>query len=294
MTGDFAFIRTTRFGPSEERLAQRLEQAFGPGNVAFCVDESRGVVETGRWPKTALTAARAEALVGGPLPADWGWRMGDLCHLAVAETFGARPRQWLVENDVHLPPDSAAIFARLGAVEADFLACDLRPKKVKPIAEAVALVLPSADWGCVFALNRLAGARIAALRQARRAVVAALAGQRRKMPNDEAMVANLGAAMGWRMADLYAVAPDVFSPRWFATNPPMLREALEGEAGRVAHPVLGRDEIFERVRQHASSGHPQPYRAGRLRRVLAALPPAAALELRGLLAEPGAAPPPAR
>lgn len=283
MTGDLAFIRTTRFAAPEHLLAERLEQAFGPGNVAVCVDESRGPVETGRWPKVVLDHARAEALVGGPIPADWGWRMGDLCHLAVAEALGPRPRQWLIENDVYLPADCAGIFARLAEVDADFMACDLRRKKVKPIAEAMTLVLPTAEWGCIFALNRLSGGRIAEVRAARRAVVAALAGQKRKMPNDEAMVANLAAASGWTMADLYQVAPEVFSPRWFATNPPMLREALEGRRGCVAHPVLGRDDVFERVRRHAASGHPQPYGAGRLRRVLAALPFEEAETLRALL-----------
>ncbi|MFT3690633.1 hypothetical protein [Paenirhodobacter sp.] len=255
MTGDFAFIRTTRFGPAEDLLAQRLERTFGAGNVAVCVDESRGPVGTGRWPKTALTPARAEALVGGPLPPDWGWRMGDLCHMAVAESFGPKARQWLVESDVYLPPDAAEIFTRLGAIEADFLACDLRRKKVKPIAEAVTLVLPTAEWGCIFALNRLAGGRIAALRTARRAVVAALAGQKRKMPNDEAMVANLGAASGWMMADLYTVAPEVFSPHWFATNPP---NSTRGDGG--AHGLRGPSgpEPGRGVRPHPRAGGQRP------------------------------------
>lgn len=289
MTGDIAFIRTTRFGQTEDLLASRLESAFGPGNVLCCVDESRGEVDTGRWPKAVLTRERAESLVGGPLPADWGWRMGDLCHLAVAETFGPRPRQWLVENDVHLPRDCAGLFARRADIDADFLACDLRRKPVKPIAEAVGLVLPSAEWGCIFALNRIAGERITELRAARQAVVAAVAGQRRKMPNDEAMVANLGAAAGWRMADLYAIAPDAFSPRWFATNPPMLRESLERSTGRVAHPVLSRDEVFDRVGRGAATGHPQKYGAGRLRRVLAALPAEDARRLHDLLGRAQAA-----
>lgn len=281
---DLAFIRTTRFGAAEAALAERLEEAFGAGNVVFCVDESRGAVATGRWPKAVLDRARAEALAGGPVPDDWGWRMGDLCHLAVAEDFGPRPRQWLIENDVFLPSDAAAIFARLAAVEADFLACDLRRKKIKPIAEAMALVVPEADWGCIFALNRLAGGRIGEVKRGRREIVAAVAGLRRKVPNDEALVANLGAAAGWRMADLYQVAPEAFSPRWFATNPPMLREALEGQAGRIVHPVLGHAELLARIAEGAAAGHPQKYGEGRLRRVLAALPPEAAGALRAALA----------
>lgn len=280
MSADLALLRTTRFGPAEAALAVRLEAVFGPGNVVICADESRGRVETGLWPKASLTRARAEALAGGPVPADWGWRMGDLCHLAVAEAFGPRPRQWLIENDVHLPQDAAAAFARMAATEADFMACDLAPRPVKPIAEAMTAVLPRADWGCIFAFNRLNGARIPELRALRRALVLALQGTRRKMPNDEAVLANLGAVRGWKMVDLYAALPDVFDKAWFATNPPMLREAWAQTEGRIAHPVLSHDEVMERIRGGSASGHPQPYSEGRLRRVLAALPPEQAQALR--------------
>jgi|GEM_PF-1811448 len=284
---DITFIRTHRFGDGEDRLAGQLERFFGPGNVAICVDESRGPVDTGRWPKSSLTPNRVLEMVGKPIPKDWGWRMGDLCHIAIAEDFGPRANQWLVENDVHVPQGSeVAIFGQLSRIEADFMACNLGPKKVKPIAEAVTIALPSAEMGCIFAFNRLAGFRVSELREVRREISRGLVGARRAMPNDEAVLANLGTHSGWRMVDLYRAAPEVFAPAWFDTNPPMLREALDrAPAGslHLTHPVLTFDQVMRRVSQHAAEGHPQKYKSGRMRRILGALPPDQREELAAVL-----------
>lgn len=273
---DIIFIRTSRFGAVEEQLALQLEPVFGEGNVAICVDESRGAVDTGRWPKCSLTTERVGKIIDGPAPEDWGWRMGDLCHLAIAEDFGPRPAQWLIENDVHIAAGrEKEIFQRLSQISADFMACDLARKKVKPIAEGVTVALPTAEWGCIFAFNRLNGDRIDALRETRRQIAAGLAGTKRKVPNDEAVLANLGMSAGWTMVNLYEAAPEIFAPYWFATNPPMLREALEAtteEHIHITHPVLTYEQVYNRLSKPLSDGHPQHYKVGRLSRILAALP----------------------
>ena len=277
MTSDIAFIRSHRFGEVEDRLATQLEIAFGAGNVALCVDESRGPVDTGRWPKASLTRDRAEGMVGGTVPDDWGWRMGDLCHIAIAEDFGPRRHQWLIESDVHVPAGQEdAIFGRLNAITADFMACALRPKKVKPMAVGVATALPSAGWGCIFALNRLSGRHVPAVRQLRRDIRAAIAaGAKVQTPNDEAVLANLGVALDWTMVDLWAAMPDMFSHRWFDTNPPSLRRELDAQTGslRVSHPVLEVDQVFRRLEAPRTEGHPQAYKVSRLGRILAAMTP---------------------
>lgn len=284
---DIIFIRTHRFGETEYRLATRLEKVFGSGNVAVCVDESRGVSDTGRWPKSALTPARAVELTGTSVPADWGWRMGDLCHIAISQDFGLRPYQWLIENDVHIPEgQEAVVFDRLRAIGADFMACDLRIKKVKPIAIGVSPVLTSNEWGCIFAFNRLAGGRVPALHAARCAIARSVQGAKLPMPNDEAVLTNLAQSAGWHAVNLFEAAPDIFSRHWFDTNPPFLREHLEAQTDRglrVSHPVLAYDQIMTRLRQAGADGHPQPYKAGRLSRILAVLPPDRRQDLLDLL-----------
>ena len=271
---DLIFIRSHRFGPVEAALAAQLEPVFGAGNVALCLDESRGAVDTGRWPKSSLTRGRVQDTIGAPPPADWGWRMGDLCHIAVAEDFGPRRRQWLIESDVHIPAGrEAEIFARLSAIDADFMACNLAPKKVKQMAAGVRLALPTADWGCIFAFNRLDGAHVPALRDTRRAIARALPGSGLQTPNDEAVVANLGHAAGWTMVDLFQAAPEMFARNWFDTNPPMLREACDVNRRhpRVSHPVLSYDAIHARLGAAGADGHPQRYKPARLGRILSAL-----------------------
>ncbi len=275
---DLIFIRTHRFGEVEDRLATQLSRAFGSDNVALCVDESRGPVDTGRWRKSSLTRARAEELVGGPVPDDWGWRMGDLCHIAVGEDFGPRSHQWLIESDVHIPNGHEdEIFGTLRAIPGDFLACNLQPKKVKSMAEAVSLVLPTAEWGCVFALNRLKGEHVAAVRDLRRrlTVTLAAASRRWKVPNDEAVVANLGAASGWKLVDLYEAAPGILQQNWFDTNPPFLRRALDEAEGstRISHPVLDLDQLFRRIEDPNRDGHQQQYKLRRLSRIIKHLTP---------------------
>lgn len=273
---DIIFIRASRVGYHEEQLARQLEPVFGKGNVAFCVDESRGVVDTGPWPKSVLTQQRVRHILNAPPPHDWGWRMGDLCHIAISEDFGPRPAQWLIENDVHISIGrEKEIFNILSQITADFMACDLQKKKVKPIAEAVTVALPTAEWGCVFAFNRLSGPRIHELRRTREQIAAGLVGTTRKTPNDEAVLANLGMTAGWEMVNLYEVAPKIFARPWFATNPPMLREALDKTTVdhiHISHPVLTYEQIYNRVAQPFIDGHPQQYKVGRLSRILAVLP----------------------
>lgn len=284
---DIIFIRTHRFGPQEDRLACQLELFFGAGNVAICADESHGEIDTGRWPKSGLTAARIDRMIGPPIPKDWGWRMGDLCHIAIAEDFGPRAHQWLIENDVHIPQGSEQkIFSRLTAIDADFMACNLAPKKVKNISEAVTIALPSADMGCIFAFNRLKGTCVPELVATRRKISAGLVGAKRKTPNDEAVLANLGVHAGWTMVDLYAAAPEVFSPSWFSTNPPILRDALDRRpAGdiRICHPVLSFEQVMKRVSSRDQDGHPQKYGMGRLGRLMSELPDDQRQQLRAAL-----------
>lgn len=269
---DIIFIRTNRFGDCEDRLATQLEGVFGDGNVVICADDSRGVIDTGNWPRTSMTTERARDILQASPPADWGWRMGDLCHLAVHQDFGPRPRQWLIENDVHIPKgQETEIFSRLAAIDAEFMACALAPKKVKPIAAGVKLILPGAEWGCIFAFNRLDGARIPELQQARRDIMTALPGKKYSVPNDEAILANLAHYNGWKMANLFEHAPDIFARYWFDTNPPMLREHLDkvsSESIKVSHPVLTYDHLIRRLEAAGREGHPQSYKAGRLSRIL--------------------------
>lgn len=269
---DIAFIRCHRFGDDERKLAQQLSLFFGQEHVAVCIDETRGEADTHPWKKAVLTRDKARDLVGGPVPDDWGWRMGDLCHLAIAEAFPGYERQWLLESDIHIPAGhEKEIFEELSAIDAEFMACALMPKKVKPIAAAVGLVLPSVEWGCVFAFNRLSTRCVPDLRQLRQDISAAMRASSKgfKAPNDEAVVSNLCFARGWKMVDLWDVAPDIFSRKWFDTNPPWLRRDLEERVAtrRVSHPVLDVHQLLRRIGAEGD-GHPQLYKSGRLSRIL--------------------------
>lgn len=272
---DIILVRTHRFGQVEENLCKQLAKVFGKKNVVICADETRGLLDTGKWQRSSLTPDRVRDMTGGSVPPDWGWRMGDLCHIAVHEDFGPRPRQWLIENDVHIPKGhETEIFTELSAIQADFMACNLQRKKVKSIAEGVTAVLPGAEWGCIFAFNRLNGEHVTDLQKLRQRLAIELPRTRHKVPNDEAVLANLSFYSNWKMVDLFEAAPDIFAKYWFDTNPPMLREHIERQTGskRVTHPVLGYDMLLQRLTDAAQSGHPQAYKEGRLGRVLSVLP----------------------
>lgn len=293
--GDLAILRSHRWGEDEAGLFARLQGWFGADRVLAVLDESRGVLATPPGlAKLSLTPASLAALGFAGLPPDWGWRCGDLCYYAAAAARPGRGRYWLFEPDLWWPDGAAgdAIFAALAARPEQALAAALgeRPSHDGAAGDGAArdeggpkysrLMGPLCGtnrWGCLFPLTRVAGDLIAPMAALRRASLAQIAPRHRLFPNDEAILAAAVFQCGASHGDLYRLLARHFRPRFFATNPPHLREALaRAKAPLVAHPAIGLQAILAEIDRHGP-GAGRGYGPHRLRRVLKeALPPEAA------------------
>lgn len=280
---DLAIIRSHRFGAMEAALAGRLSQVFGAGQVILAVDESRGPVDCGGLAKVSLTPATLAGLGFAGLPADWGWRCGDLCYHAAAAARPPHARYWLFEADIWLPPVAEALCA-LSALPQEALAAGLGPKATAPKYSRLMTPLCGSDrWGCFFPVTRVSARLLGEMRRLRERSLAEIAPHRPAFPNDEAILGGAVHATGVSHADLYAAAPRFFDPACFATNPPHLRDALDrGTEGRVFHPAIPLSAILDEIARNGP-GAGRRYDAHRLRRVLKEAAPDEAARIRAAL-----------
>ena len=276
---DLICIRSHKIARPENDLYDSLRMAFPAEAVVFCLDESRGVIDTGGRPKMSLTADVAERLAGQPLPEDWGWRMGDLCFALAAESYPAVERFWLIEGDVFVPKARAAgIFERLRGVAGAYVTPGFQNKGRHRMNRALEGILDETSWGSLcFALVRADQAMVDAAIRLRRTVGTAYASRHRKppAPNDEAIYANAAVAGGFEVGDFMADCPDILSPDWFNVNPPFLYEHVletEGSGTRILTPVLEFEHLLRRVQAPGvAEGRKHAYPRWRLRRILPVL-----------------------
>lgn len=270
-----AVIRSHRFASDEARLATQLSDTFGVQNTLFAVDERAGIVDTGAWAKTVVTA---EALVpDGPLPQDWGWRCGDLCFYAAQAAKPDYDGYLLVESDVFARTDGfAKIEDFISETRPAALAAELgRYAQAQKFSEYLPLVGHRRKLGCIFPLTYASTEVVATMQALRNRLAAALKDDVTipAYPNDEAILA-AGADENGGGQDLYKCLPALFDPAWFHTNPPHLLEALErtkpAQAPGFSHPAVSLKRV---IRQLSEPVDPtaksfKTYGRRRLRKVL--------------------------
>lgn len=273
------FIRTNHFGQQERDLANALSTGIG-GPVTIICDESAGIVNTGLSLKVSLNDETPRMLNLGPLHHKWQWLWGDVCLYAARESVPNADWYVLVENDVFLTHRAAKVVQTLLS-ESDLkaLACNLGSiTSPPPFSKDLEQFGIAPDVGCIFAFVCVRGEVIDAMIELRREVQKSS----QLRINDEAVLAATVRRYGYAAGDLYKLAPQLFSPEWFETNPPHLFEALlaKDDNERVVHPAVPFHVVLSRIRSGKKG-----YGRRRLRSVLEEAPIDMQLQIRQALSE---------
>ena len=268
-------IRCGQTSAVAQRLAASLAAATGRPPVFVC-DERRGPVSTSGCPKITLSETLLDGLGLAHRPQNWGWFCGDFCYYAAAQAFPDHSHYCLVDSDVFMTVSAAIGLADLFATSPQqALAVRLGEQAEIPRYSRglQPLGLPP-NLGCIFPLSRVHGRVIPKMLELRRK---ALAGP---PPNDEAILAGAVVLGGFSAAALDKIAPSVFGPGNFETNPPHLYEGISTNPDdlRIYHPVVTADEVVARL----ASGE-KSYTRHRLRKVLRQAPPDIAVKIGAAL-----------
>lgn len=257
-------IRCGQTSPVAQRLAASLAAATGCQPVFVC-DERRGPVSTWDCPKIILSETLLDGLGLAHRPQNWGWFCGDFCYYAAAQAFPGHSYYCLLDSDVFMTERAAkGLVALFAASPQQALAVRLGEQSEIPRYSRglLPLGLPP-NLGCIFPLSRVHGQVIPTMLELRRRAVAA------PPPNDEAILAGAVVQGGFSAAALDKIAPSVFGPDSFETNPPHLFEGVSQnpEDTQIYHPVVTVKDVLARL----ASGE-KSYTRHRLRKVLRKAP----------------------
>lgn len=231
-----AAIRTHKWTEEEDRLLAQLRSAFGADVAVVFHNRPADLVPPA--PVVDLTTDWVTGQ-GLTLVPDWGWRCGDYSYYRLREAEPDYDYYWLVEPDVHFTSDARDFFARFAGATEDVLGYRLGPfpQDIR-FTRGLTGVAPNR---AIFALTRFSGRALDRLIGLRRAMGPQASA--RTYPNDELFAfSHVAAAADLTSGQLETYAADWFENVQFDTDPDILIDmALTAPAGRVLHPVRGRD-----------------------------------------------------
>lgn len=244
-------IRAHQFTPQEALLAERLEAAFGV--VVFVVDETQAPVDTGRFCKISLTRKRVRHLIGGRVPASWGWQCGDVFLYAARDALPSATAFAMIEADVFLSEAAAAELADLFQNRNEEVLVSQLGHRDPPHLYSRDLAALGEDntVTCLFPITRVSARAVEqmqALRQRERATGGL------KL-NDEAILASVAKRPGMTAASLTEIAPALFNPEGFNAERTQLFEHLrEAHTGiEILHPVRNVASLVARIEDMGES-----------------------------------------
>jgi hypothetical protein len=225
--------------------------------VYVLADETHGTLETDPLLKISISPGVVRDL-GLPRPRDFAWRCGDYGVYAAQLSLPEISRFWLVEPDVWFSvPDIGPVFARLEALDADFLAPHLHR------ASRAHFWFPTMGWDgtevyrCSFAFCRFSAAAVDICLAERRRLARYLPA-RIMWANDETFVATTVGRAGLVLADIndgLPICAPICTEESFGFAAAHRGETLAGgpHDGLVYHPVLwGQD--YARKTQRIAGG----------------------------------------
>lgn len=272
------FIRTNTFTPQVAELATSLSVGFGAEVTLIC-DERGGVIDAKGRQKIILTDALIQSWGIASPPKNWGWFCGDFCHYAARAMVPDASWYVVIENDVFMTADAAqALASCLSQTSVDALACDLgytvNPKVYSKDLEHFGI---TSRCGCIFAVTCTRGHVIDEMMALR---VRAQVDESFRI-NDEAVLAGALISNELAFEDLFVTLPELFSRRYFETNPPHLYEVMPvvDAPDTVVHPTIPLDIVLARIETGEKN-----YSRHRLRRVLRAAPRKTRLQIKAALA----------
>lgn len=273
-------IRGLGIDPVADHLARQLSKLSGAPPIFIC-DARNGALNTGPYAHIAMTDDSLAELGLKDLPDDWGWLCGDMCYYTLAYAYPEEDRFILFESDVYIP-DAAlqqlkSIIDRPEHALATHLKRHDAPKKFSRGLEPMGF---DPNWGCIFPVSVAQRSVIEAMKTIRKRTLAEHPTAR---INDEAILAAAVHSTDESFADLAHIAPDLFAPDSFDTNPPHLFEAVQSDTtAKIFHPVV----TFDTVKARMHSGE-KAYSKHRLRRILATAPKSMKKEIKTILETKG-------
>ena len=228
-------LRCTSWNPQVQGLYQQLQpcadrvvvlpdaRTAGPCPAGLNVEDWAPVLP-------ALLPIQADRL-----PANYGWRCGDLAFYTLQrhlEQLGVQPSFfWLVEPDVAFLMDPLAFFAPFQNSDTDFLAQGIRPSDESSMWHA-SMVPYGPVMRCQFPLVRLSRRALALCLLRRRQQLADSVEPDKDCPNDEALVCSTVFNAGMSVATLEQTHPGCF--RYFSTtaaypDTPTFRQHARGQ-----------------------------------------------------------------
>lgn len=261
------FIRAAAFTPVAADVAARLARVSGADPVFVC-DDRCGCVDTGRFPRIALSVERFAGWGIHKLPDNWGWFCGDLAYYAAAEADPEADFLCVMDSDVWMGDAATeALVALFARDRTEALAVRLGQwERRRRYSAGLAPLGVDPHWSCYFPLTRVARSLVPEMLSLR---CRSLGGSAAQPLNDEAVLAGAVALTGASWRDLREEA--IFSEDSFSTNPPHLFGDGPPRLGadRIYHPVICLQEVLRRI------GDPRRnYGRHRLRKVLKAATPA--------------------
>ncbi len=273
-------IRSLGIDPVADHLARQLEKLSGEPPIFVC-DARNGAPNTGPYAHLAMTDDSLSELGLTDLPDDWGWLCGDMCYYTLAYACPKEDQFILIESDVYIPDTALTTLKSVVERPEQALATHLKrhdaPKKFSRGLEPMGF---DPNWGCIFPVSIVQRSVIETMKSIRQRT---LAEQPTARINDEAILAAAVQSTDASFADLAHIAPDLFAPDSFDTNPPHLFEAVQTEdTAKIFHPVV----TFDTVKARMLSGE-KAYSKHRLRRILATAPKSMKKEIKTILETKG-------
>ena len=203
------------------------------------------------WGKVSVSTDRYRAM-GLFVEHDTLWRCGDYCLYALLEDIPDARRIWMIEPDVYVNGDVAALVKRIDGASAALDLVVTRFSKANPAAPWQETMVPFSQdvYICQFPLLTITPRAVRQLHRTRLAMAAHFARQIERdgkitgdYPNDEAFTATTCMNHGFACADFNALGPTIHTANTFSFVIPKSRKylTLARPDQLVYHPVATGD-----------------------------------------------------
>jgi hypothetical protein len=238
-----AAIRTHHWGEDARRLHAQLAPVFGEDLVVVFHNRPADL----ELPLPVIDIN--DDWVAGQglrLVPDWGWRCGDYFLYALRAARRDADFFWLIEPDVYFSADPAPLFARLAGAGHDALGVQV--EALPPEHEFMRRAEGRQLHRAIFAFSRWSASVVDWLLDLRRREGAQLDPARTLMNDECFCFTNLVEQDRFSVAELAQVAPDLVNPTTMVTDPDILEEMVQQEAGAIVHhPVRGRESYIDAI-----------------------------------------------
>ena len=249
-------IRTIKIDEVVKTVAAQLSTLQGYC-VVLCVDECIEEADARELYKISLSRDRYKEMQLF-VEYDTLWRCGDYCLYAILEEFPLVKKIWMIEPDVYMNGDLAALIKRVDDVGAALDLVVIRFAEANPNAPWQETMTPfSSDvYICQYPLLAITARAVRRMYEARRRMSEHFASQLERdgqikgmYPNDEAFTATICMNSGYACSDFNALGQTIYNDETFSSVIPRSRKYLSlcRHNNMIYHPVVTGDHFRTKV-----------------------------------------------